>query len=212
MLPGLLLTGSIIGLSIAMPMGPIGMLCLRYALSRGKSFGVASGMGVALADAVCGAAAGIGLTALTSFVEHNHNWLQLFGSFFLLYFGIKTFQANTQIKKTDLQDVGSSSHFRVFIFMFFLTLSNPLTLLSFAGIYASIGLTGMEKDILAIFVLSLGVFIGSATWWLILSSGSSYFGSKITENATRILDKILGSFIITLSVLAFGTALYGLLT
>lgn len=209
--PTLLLTGSLIGLSIAMPMGPIGMLCLRYALSRGKSFGVASGMGVALADALCGALAAIGLTALTSFVENNHNWLQLFGSFFLLYFGIKTFQANTKIQKANLQEVGSSSHLRVFIFMFFLTLGNPLTLLSFAGIYASIGLTGLDKDMLAILFLSLGVFIGSATWWFILSSGSSYFGSKITENAVRVLDKILGSFIIMLSFAAFSTAVYGLL-
>jgi threonine/homoserine/homoserine lactone efflux protein len=208
MQPSLLLTGSLIGLSIAMPMGPIGMLCLRYSLSKGKSFGLASGMGVALADALCGALAAIGLTALMTFVENNHSLLQLFGSFFLFYFGYKTMRAK---RKMDNEPVISSSHLRVFLLMFFITLSNPLTILSFTGIYASIGLDGLEQDFFAIAFLSLGVFLGSATWWLILSSGSSYFGAKITENSTVIIDRIIGSFIMFFSFVALGSALYSLL-
>ncbi len=211
MQPTLLLTGFLIGLSIAMPMGPIGMLCLRYSLSKGKSYGIASGMGVAVADAVCGALAAIGLTALTNFVESNHNLLQLFGSFFLFYFGLKTLQTPRKIVKKDIKEIPSSSLLNVFILMFFITLTNPLTLLSFVGIYASIGLTGLEKDFFGILLLSLGVFIGSATWWLILSSGSSYFGSRITENAIIIIDRILGALIILISFIAFSTAIYGLI-
>lgn len=114
MLPLLLLKGSLIGLSIAMPMGPVGMLCLRYSLLRGKSFGITSGLGVALADGICGAVAAIGLTAITAFVADNQMWLHLVGSFVLFYFGMATFLSK---KRQGGKEVIESGHLSVFTFL-----------------------------------------------------------------------------------------------
>jgi len=205
----LLLKGSFIGLSVAVPLGPTGLLCLRYSLVRGKSFGVASGMGIALADALCGALAAIGLTVFTEFIQSNHAWLHLIGSVFIFLFGIIALLG----KKPDtFQEVVRNNHFGVFFLTFFLTLSNPLTILSLTGIYTVIGLDTLEVDLIATGLLSIGIFLGSATWWLILSSGSSYFGQRISRSTVHRINQVLGVLLIVLSIFTFGIAINLLLS
>lgn len=204
MLSLLLLKGSLIGLSIAMPMGPVGMLCLRYSLLRGKSFGIASGLGVALADGICGALAAVGLTAITTFIADNQTWLQLIGSFVLFYFGFATFFAK---KREEGKDVIESGRLSVFTFMFLLTLTNPITILSFCGIYAAFGLECMQDDFLAITALSTGIFAGSTLWWIVLSFGSGYVGGKINQSGVGFINKIIGAFIMLISIISLANVI-----
>ena len=152
----LLLRGFLIGLSIAAPVGPIGVLCIRRTLSNGKLAGFLSGMGAATADMAYGAIAAFGLTIVTNLLIKNAYWLQVIGGCFLLYLGIKTFlekPANHAVQ------VIQSGYFGAYVSTFFLTITNPMTILSFAAIFAGTMLSGTTN--LPI-LLALGVFAGSA--------------------------------------------------
>lgn len=201
--PILLLKGSLIGLSVSMPMGPTGMLCLRYSVVKGKGFGLASGIGIALAEMLCAAVTAVGLTTITAFIETHQAWLQLIGSSFLFYFGLLTLKA----RQENPSDVIQSGHFLVFLKMFFFTLTNPLTCLSFIAIYSTIGLETVEHDLLSLSLLSFGVFLGSILWWVLISSSSSYFLGKIQSSSAKMITKIAGALIIVVSIVSFFSGL-----
>lgn len=198
MIPSLFLKGWLIGFSIAMPVGPIGMLCVRHSLLGGMSCGLASGMGAALADAIYGAIAGFGVTIITGFLVANQTWFHIFGAIFLLYLGFTTFFAKP--KEVIQGEKVAISNSRVFFTTFILTLTNPMTFISFTGVYAGLGIN--FESILSSLVLTWGVFIGSAAWWLILSFSLSFFGKKINYNSTKILNKISGGFFLIFGVIA----------
>jgi len=192
----LLLKGSLIGLSVSMPMGPTGMLCLRYSLAKGKGFGLASGVGIALAETFSASLTAICLTAMTAFIETHQPWLQFIGSLFLFYFGLFTCFS----KREQHAEVQHTGYFSVFLKMFFFTLTNPLTLLSFIAIYSTLGIETFENDLLAISLLSIGVFLGSITWWALISSSSSYFLGKLQSASLKMMNKIAGICIIAISI------------
>ena len=103
----------LIGISIAAPVGPIGVLCIRRTLSNGKLAGFLSGMGAATADMVYGAIAAFGLTFITNLLVENAFWLKLVGGLFLLYLGIKTFLEkfpNCQIQLITRNNLTTNSH------------------------------------------------------------------------------------------------------
>lgn len=206
MLPFLLLKGSLIGLSLSIPMGPTGILCLRYSIVRGRSFGIASGLGIAFAEASCGALTAVGLATLTGFIEDNHIWLKLIGSLFLFYFGLITIKSSLK-KEEKEKSVVQKSYFYVFLTMFILTFTNPLTLLSFVAIFSTLGIDTLENDPIAIGQLAMGVFAGSISWWVMVSSSSSYFLGKIKSSAAKKLNKLSGYLIVIAAVLSFAWTL-----
>lgn len=205
MLSFLLLKGSLIGLSVSMPMGPTGMLCLRHAALKGRAFGIASGIGIALAEASCGAITALGLSALTAFIESNQAWLQMLGSLFLFYFGLFSLK---QGRKEHKREVAQNGYLQILAMMFILTLTNPLTLLSFVAIFSTLGVEYVQNDSMALLFLSSGVFFGSATWWAMISSGSSYFAKKVESSLARTLHKTASFAIIGISVFSFFSALH----
>ncbi len=192
----LLLRGLLIGFSIAAPVGPIGVLCIRRTLAEGRLAGLLTGLGAATADAVYGAIAAFGLTFIASFLVHQQNLLALVGGGFLCYLGVRTFLA---VPTEAASDAGSKSLLGMYASTFFLTLTNPLTILSFAAIYAGLGLAANTGSYLSAVLVVLGVFLGSAGWWLLLSGIVSIFRSRITPRALRWINRISG-----LIILAFG--------
>lgn len=176
MTPNLFIEGLLLGLAIAAPVGPIGILCIQRTLSRGQWHGLATGLGAATADAGYGLVAAFGLTMLSNVLTGQTMWLQFLGGLFLCYLGLKI-ALSQQITEIDsapatslLQDYGTA---------FLLTLTNPMTILSFSLIFAGFGLTrtGLSYDLASLFVL--GVFTGSGLWWLILSSGVGLLRHRI---------------------------------
>src|SRR5881396_291761 len=170
--PGFFLRGIAIGFSIAAPVGPIGVLCIQRALAQGRLCGFASGLGAATADAVYGCVAGFGLTAVSDLLVTQQTWLQLIGGLFLCYLGVKNFfarpaQSAAAPKGGALTGAYAST--------FLLTLTNPMTILSFAGVFAGLGFGGGATDYAGAALLVSGVFLGSALWWLLLSAGVSLF-------------------------------------
>ena len=164
----LFLRGLVIGFSIAAPVGPIGVLCIRRTLANGRAAGLATGLGAATADGMYGCVAGFGLTFISSVLIDQQLWLRLFGGLFLCYLGIKTLLSRPAEQEAK---AGGTGLLGSYASTFLLTVTNPMTILSFAAIFAGLGLANTSGSYASAVILVLGVFLGSATWWLLLSGG-----------------------------------------
>lgn len=204
MLTGLFLKGSLIGFSIAMPIGPVGVVCIQHSLRRGLLAGLIAGSGAALADAFFGCMAGFGISLLSHVLMRYQVWFQILGALVLWYLGIKIFKS----KPTSVAPSGISfSCCRIFLSTFALTLTNPLTLLCFAAIYASLGIAPPEGEILPGLILTLGVLLGATIWWSILTVGASLIGKKFQISSSPLLNRISGGILTGCGCLASLSAL-----
>ena len=194
----LFLKGLIIGFAIAAPVGPIGVLCIRRTLSNGRWNGFLSGLGAATADMLYGAIAAFGLVVIQDNLIREQVWLRLIGGLFLLYLGVRTFFTRPA-EKAAMQDnrLGLLS---AYLSTFALTLTNPATIISFAFVFAGMQITEAASRYSAIFVV-IGVFIGSASWWLSLSSVVGIFRQKFTAIWMRWVNRLAG-----IIILGFGLA------
>ncbi len=185
--------GALIGFAIAAPVGPIGLLCIQRTLRNGRKQGLLSGLGAASADAVYGAIAGFGLTFVANALVAGQMWLGLLGGLFLCYLGGRTFfspmTADTAVKAQE------SSLLQAYTMTFFLTLTNPVTILSFIAIFAGLGLAAGERSYWEVITLVAGVFTGSAAWWLLLSGGVSLLRDKFNETAMQWVNRLAGFII-----------------
>lgn len=195
-----LLKGLIIGFSIAAPVGPIGVLCIRRTLTYGQMTGLLSGLGAASADALYGCVAGFGLTALSSLLIQQQRWLSLLGGLYLCYLGFNTLRSRPTQQTIQTTDAPRIS---VYVSTFVLTLTNPTTILSFIGIFAGLGLANNNGgDYVSATALVLGVFMGSALWWLTLSGIVNLFRANFTPRWLSWVNKISGGIIISFGLLA----------
>lgn len=199
MIAGTLLTGGAVGFSIAAPVGPIGALTIRRTLAQGRLIGFLTGLGAATADAAYGAIAAFGLTLVTDALLSHQLWLRLGGGLFLLYLGIQTWRANPAPVN---QNGAANGLLAAYASTLLLTLANPTTILSFIGIFAGLGLgpTAGNYTLAAWFVL--GVFFGSALWWLLLSTGVGLLRQRIDQTGLRWVNRISGALITAFGVFA----------
>ena len=140
------LRGLVIGVSIAAPVGPIGVLCIRRTLVEGRAAGFVSGLGAASADAVYGFMAAFGLTFISTFLIDQQTWIRLIGGLFLFFLGIRTFRAPVAEQAAGAVEHGLLGNY---LSIFVLTLTNPLTILSFAAVFAGLGVGAANGDYLA---------------------------------------------------------------
>lgn len=190
-----LIKGFILGFAIAAPVGPIGVLCIRRSLAEGRQVGLATGLGAATADAMYGGVAAFGITAISGFLVGQRIWLGLIGGVFLCYLGIHTFASKPAEESVQARSGGLAP---AYFSTLFLTLTNPMTILSFAAVFASLGLAASPNYFSAGETV-VGVFSGSAFWWLILSSGVSAFRSRVTARWMQAVNRLSGGIL-----LAFG--------
>jgi threonine/homoserine/homoserine lactone efflux protein len=202
----LFLRGLVIGLSIAAPVGPIGVLCIRRTLTQGRSYGLVSGLGAATADAVYGCVAGFGLTLISSFLVDQQVWLRLVGGAFLCYLGVKTLLAKPAEEAAKARGTGLLGAYASTLF---LTLTNPMTILSFAAIFAGLGVAETNGGYIPAAILVLGVFAGSALWWLLLSGGVSLFRKKFTPQALVWGNRVSGLVVMGFGVFALWSVVAG---
>ena len=197
---GLFFKGMIIGFAIAAPVGPIGVLCIRRTLAEGRISGLVSGLGAATADALYGAVAALGLTFVAEFLVGGQGWLRLVGGAFLLFLGVRTFLARPADRAAPAARSGLPGAYASALF---LTLTNPTTILSFAAIFAGLGVAvGADGDVLSAMSLVLGVFLGSATWWFVLSGVTSLIRTRLSVRGLRWVNRISGAVIAAFGVLA----------
>jgi threonine/homoserine/homoserine lactone efflux protein len=189
------LKGCAIGLSIAAPVGPIGVLCIRRSLAEGARVGFFTGLGAAAADGLYGAVAAFGLTIISGFLREQQKPLRIVGGLFLLYLGTKTFLA-----KPAERPASPATHAGAFTSTFFLTLTNPMTIFSFMVIFAGFGFADADVYLWRATMMTLGVFIGSAAWWLFLSNGVALFRSRITPQWMQQVNRISGAIILAFAI------------
>ena len=196
-----MIKGMLLGFSIAAPVGPIGVLCIRRTLSNGRAAGLVSGLGAATADAIYGTIAAFGVTFISSLLISQQTWLRLIGGVFLCYLGVKSFLSVAADSTATLQAEGLGG---AYLSTFLLTITNPLTILSFAAVFAGLGLS-TGGNYTSATVLVLGVFLGSALWWFILSGGVSLFRSRFSPQGMRWVNRISGIIITTFGVIALAS-------
>lgn len=195
---GLFSRGLVLGFSIAAPVGPIGILCIQRTLNRGQLHGFVSGLGAATADAVYGSIAAFGLTAVTRYLVEQTEWLRFVGAIFLCYLGIKTFLTRSAVF---FQITPTGGWLSAYASTFVLTLTNPMTILAFAAIFAGLGLAETTQNYASAGLLVAGVFTGSALWWLFLSSGATLFRHKFDARRLTWINKGAGVIIVVFGLL-----------
>lgn len=196
---GLMLRGVAIGLSIAAPVGPIGVLCIRRTLTEGRWVGLVSGLGAATADALYGLIGALGLTFVSGFLLRQQTWFRLAGGVFLLYLGARLFIAHAAAPAAAAPSRGRGLA-AAYTSTLVLTLTNPITILFFAGIFAGLGLAEQDGYGGALLLVA-GVFLGSALWWLMLSGAVSLLRSRLDARALVWINRLSG-----LVVAGFGIA------
>jgi threonine/homoserine/homoserine lactone efflux protein len=187
------ITGLTIGFTIAVPVGPVGVLCLRRSLRDGRLSGLVSGLGAATADAIYGLIAALGLTFITNELAAHQQAIQLGGGIFLLLLGLNMFRSKPAV--TGERTVYAPRLKRAFFSTLALTLTNPMTILAFVGIFAGFGLGAQTDSTGSACWLVLGVFVGSAIWWTMLSFSAAWFGQRLQQGGLRFFHGFAGILI-----------------
>lgn len=190
--PIFFLKGLIIGFGMAVPIGPVGILCIRKTLVGGHLRGLIIGLGAATADSIFGSIAAFGLTFVSDVIASQHFWLRLVGGGILLFLGIRTFRAKRKDPVIPYENRGMLGSY---LSAFLLVLTNPVTIFAFVAVFAAFGL-GHKLFIVSACILVIGVFTGSGLWFLILSYVATTFRKKLDSDGLRWVNRIAGILII----------------
>lgn len=194
-----------LGFLIALPVSPIGILCVQRTLQFGRFSGLLSCLGIATTSAAYAILTVFELNVIFNFLFEGQFWLRLIGGAFLLYLGWKIFltKINTQPK-----DVAHLSLSNDFLSTFFLTITNPMATISFLATFASFRISDIENSYFEASgsyfkasILVLGIFLGSAIWWLLVSEGVTLFRKKISIKVMKLINRVAGLIIMGCAII-----------
>jgi len=195
-----LLKGIVIGVSIAAPVGPIGFLCIKRSLIHGFRAGLVTGLGAATADALYGVAAGFSLTCITNVLLDMKIWLHVMGGLFLCGLGLQTLKK--KVSGPQNQGAQFSGYIRSYVSTLLITLTNPMTILAFMGIFAGLGIGVENNGYAASATLVVGVFCGSGLWWVTLASATAMAGKRLNHGFTEKINIVTATILILFGVWA----------
>ena len=201
--PTFLARGLVVGFTIAAAVGPISLLTMRRTIAHGRVYGLVSGLGVAAADASYGAIAAFGLTAITGVLVGARTTLALAGGAFLVWLAIRTIRARPTAAAAETDERPGLAP--AFLSIYGLTMTNPMTILSFGGMFAGLGLGG--RGGLDAALLTLGVFLGSSLWWVGLTAVVGRLRDRITPAVLIWINRVSGAVLLAFGVLAILAAL-----
>lgn len=193
--------GFVLGFSLAAPVGAIGLLIINRTIRKGRLYGFISGLGATFADAIYGGIAGFSFRAITNLIMQYSHIIKPIGCIAMILIGIKVFLSKTNMERIKVKD--SKSLIGAFSSVFFLTITNPITVLFFIALFSGLGLNINDKDYFGIFVFIIGVLLGSATWWLILSTVTGVIRHKISKKTIDIINKVSGTAIMIFGIIAY---------
>lgn len=194
-----------IGFTIAATVGPITLLVVRRTIEHGRVYGLASGMGVAMADASYAGIAAFGLTAVTSLLLTGHLLLGVVGGIVIVLLGIRIMRSRAA---TVARDVERPGLFGAFATIYGLTMTNPLTILIFAAIFAGLGFANGASYVDAA-VITGSVWLGSALWWIVLTGVVAWARERVSARALVWVNRVSGAALIVFGVLAVLAAVRG---
>jgi threonine/homoserine/homoserine lactone efflux protein len=192
-----------LGFAIAAAVGPISLLTIRRTIAHGQAYGLASGAGVALADATYAGIAAFGLTALTSLLLGGRAVLGVIGGAFLVVLGVRTIASRPGAAAGETTERPGLP--AAFASIFGLTLTNPMTILSFVAVFAAAGLTGHGGAEAGL--LTVGVFLGSLLWWVLLTTVVSHLRSRVTLQALTWVNRVSGALLLVFGAAAIVSSL-----
>jgi threonine/homoserine/homoserine lactone efflux protein len=195
----LFLKAFLIGFSIAIPVGPIGILCIRRSLTHGFKIGLATGLGAALADGIYAVVASFGLTLISSFLLKHQRIIIAGGTIFLYYLGIKALGSKLSTQ-SELAKVRGFT--KTLIETLLLTLANPITIVSSTALFVGFGLAQESRDFFSASIISIGIFCGSAAWFFTLSALIAIFSARCSPSFLHTINKLSGVILIAFATIA----------
>jgi len=197
--------GLVIGFTVAMAVGPMSLLTMRRTIAHGRLYGLVSGLGIATADASYGAVAAFGLTAVTAVLVGARTALGVAGGAFLIWLGARTI-VDRAVATAAAAAAGSDRPGlpAAWLSIYGLTMTNPMTILSFAAIFAGFGLAG--GSLLEAALLTIGVFVGSSLWWIALTSVVGRLRTRLTPAVLISINRASGMALLVFGVLAIAAA------
>lgn len=196
---GIFIKGLIIGFAMAVPIGPLGVLCIRKTLTEGRARGLIIGLGAASADAMYGSIAAFGLTFISDVIDNNQFWVRLFGGLLLLILGIRTLGAR---RSDPLVLFDTKGFWGAYVSSFLIAVTNPLTIFAFLAVFAAFGLAH-GLSLVGACLLVIGVFSGSGLWFLTLGSVARLFHKKIKAGGLVWVNRVAGVLIIVSGIVVF---------
>ncbi len=194
--------GLIVGIAVSAPMGPIGVLCVQKTVNKGKKKGFYSGLGAATADTFYAIITAFGLTYITNFLLIHQLYFEIIGITVLLILGLKMFFSNPVKQYKVSQRKQKKGFFSDYISTFFLTISNPLTIIFYGTAYAALGLIGDSGSEGSSYLLIAGIFSGATLWWYFLTSMVNIHRHKFRLKIIWHINRVSGIAIIILSCIA----------
>jgi threonine/homoserine/homoserine lactone efflux protein len=201
-----ILKGIAIGFALAAPVGPLGVLCIRRTLAHGSKRGLIVGLSAAVADILYGIVAAFGVTLISDFIYNQQQWIRLVGGFVLIILGYHTLRSHPS---TDIKTNGTNGHIRAFFSTFLLALTNPMTVFTFAAVFASVGLKEITGNHMFALFLVAGIFLGTMSWFILLTTLVHFFRERIDTDGISLVNKIAGSILILFGIVALCGSLIG---
>ncbi len=176
------------GLIIAAPVGPVNVLCIQRTLGKGWRAGLVSGLGAAAADTIYGSIAAFSITLVIDFLLREQFWIRVLGGLLLIVIGVLYYFRRPKTLQEEKEEEVTHSDF---VSTFLLTLTNPTTVLSFIAVLATLGMKEQRSPVMTA-ILVAGIFLGSMTWWTILTASVSALRSKINDQTMVWMNRIAG--------------------
>jgi threonine/homoserine/homoserine lactone efflux protein len=198
----LFLKGIAIGIAIAAPVGPVAILCIRRTIFYGRRYGIATGFGAVTADTIFGTIASFGLVAISAPLFEHQTLLRFVGAGFLLTLGVATWRR----RAVPRADAPAGRLARAYLSALFLTITNPITIIAFTGIFAGFDVVRGNMSYGQGVDLMVGVMIGALIWWVGLTLFASLFRRKgCSEEELPLLHHISGGLLIVFGLAALGS-------
>jgi len=203
-LVGLAIRGLVVGFTIAAAVGPISLLTIRRTLAHGRLYGLVSGLGVATADASYAGIAAFGLTAVSGLLISGRVALGLVGGLIIVAIGIRTIRSRPGEAATTAERPGLAAAYGS---IYALTMTNPMTILSFAAVFAGLGFAAGATNLLDAAALTLGIWLGSSLWWVVLTTVVGWLRGRVSTKGLVWVNRISGSALVVFGLVAIGIAI-----
>jgi threonine/homoserine/homoserine lactone efflux protein len=208
----ILIKGFIIGVIVSAPLGPIGVLCIQRTLNKGRWYGFVTGLGAALSDMTYALLTGYGMSFISGFISKNIFLFQLLGSIMLFVFGVYTFTSNP-VRSLRPASTAKGTYFHNYITSFFVTLSNPLIIFLYIGLYARFAFAGPGQLLYEQISSYVAIFLGAISWWFLLTHIINKVRKRFNLRGIWMINRIIGVVVMIVSVIGciftlLGKAMY----
>ena len=204
----LLVKGIIVGVVVSAPLGPVGVLCIQRTLNKGRWYGFVTGLGAALSDICYALITGYGMSFMDELILKHQMFLQVVGSIMLLAFGIYTFRSNP-VKSLRPTSNNRGSLLHNFVTAFFVTLSNPLIIFLFIGLFARFSFVMPGSPLGFQLVGYLAIILGALIWWFSITYFVNKVRTRFNVRGIWILNRIIGVVVVIASVVGIVLAIAG---